>query len=297
MNNTIRRKALPILSILLGDGIFGFSFLLEKIALRSSPPEMLLSFRFLMTVIFMLLFSLLTGTRLHYKGKNLKPILLLGISEPLYFYFESYGVLYTNATFAGVILSAVPIFALVMAILFLKEYPTRLQAIFCLLPIAGIIMITLSGNKIGAIRAIGVVFLIATCLSSAMYKTANRKSSEEFTPFERTFFVMSSCAIVFTIAALFRSGWNLKIYAAPLKDTSFVLSCGSLALCCSFLANVCMNYAAGKLPVVTMATFGSVTTLVSMFCGVVLLKEPMTAMMWTGTLLILLGVFVVSRGK
>lgn len=88
----------------------------------------------------------------------------------MYFYFESYGILYTNATFAGVVLAVAPVVAILLSVLFLKEYPTRRQAVFCLLPVAGVMLMTVSGSSMGIIRPLGVVFLMGACLTSGAYK-------------------------------------------------------------------------------------------------------------------------------
>ena len=64
------------------------------------------------------------------KGKKIWPLFALGSMDLLYFFFESYGVLYTNSTFAGVVLAAVPVVAMALAALLLKEYPTRRQDVY-----------------------------------------------------------------------------------------------------------------------------------------------------------------------
>ena len=50
---------------------------------------------------------ILTGKeRVTLRGKLWKPLVLLAVAEPLYFVFETCGILYTNATFAGAVLVA-----------------------------------------------------------------------------------------------------------------------------------------------------------------------------------------------
>ena len=63
------------------------------------------------------------------------------------------------------------------------------------------------------------------------------------------------------------------------------------------MANVFVNYAAGKLSVATLATFGTLTTVWSMFAGVVFLGEPITVMSFVGSVIILIGIWQVTKAK
>ena len=291
------RPWLPLAAASLGHILWGFSVLLSKVALQAAPPEVLLSVRFLAAALIMTVLLLLDRSRVSFRGKHPKPLILLAVSELVYFYFESYGILYTNATFAGVVLAVVPVVAIGTAILFLREFPTRRQAGFCLLPVAGVVMMTVSGSSLGIIRPLGVAFLMGACLSSAAYKTANRKSAEEFTPFERTYVVILSCAVVFTLSAVRAVHGDMSAYLKPLSEPAFLLPVLALSLFCSVGCNILVNYAAGRMPVVTLSSFGSLTTLCSMFAGVLFLREPLTPGLLAGALLILVGIRQVTKDK
>lgn len=164
------RPWMPLAMAALGHIIWGFSVLFSKVAMEVAQPDVLLSIRFLLSALLMTLMILFGKAKVSLRGKNLKPLLLLAVTEPMYFYFESYGILYTNATFAGVVLAVAPVVAILLSVLFLKEYPTRRQAVFCLLPVAGVMLMTVSGSSMGIIRPLGVVFLMGACLTSGAYK-------------------------------------------------------------------------------------------------------------------------------
>ena len=68
-----------------------------------------------------------------------------------------------------------------------------------------------------------------------------------------------------------------------------------LSVFSSVIANVLINYAAGKISVTQLTSFGSLTTLCSMFAGVIFLKEPMSAGLFFGAVLILVGIRQVIR--
>ena len=103
---------MPLAMAALGHIIWGFSVLFSKVAMEVAQPDVLLSIRFLLSALLMTLMILFGKAKLSLRGKNLKPLLLLAVTEPMYFYFESYGILYTNATFAGVVLAVAPAVAI-----------------------------------------------------------------------------------------------------------------------------------------------------------------------------------------
>ena len=290
-----REQLLPVLAVVTGHAIWGFSYLFTKVGLRYAAPEVLLSIRFLLAFFLMNLPLLAGREKISLRGKPWKSLLALAVMEPLYFYVESYAILYTNATFVGVVLAVVPVFSILLAAIFLREYPTRRQVLFCLLPIAGVIIITISGSSLGIVTPIGLFLLLGTCLTSAGYKTINRRSAEAFTSFERTYFILLSSMLTFTFSALLSSHGQLSAFAEPLRHPAFVLTILALSVLCSVAANILVNYAAGKMSVTEFSVYGTVTTICSTFAGVIFLKEPLTFSTLAGSLLIIIGIRQVTK--
>mgnify|MGYP002560211428 CR=1 FL=1 len=88
---------------------------------------------------------------------------------------------------------------------------------------------------------------------------------------------------------------DLAAYVRPLSDPKFLICVVVLSLFCSILCNNMVNYAAGKMSVVKLSSLGSLTTLCSMFAGVVLLHEPLTPALLLGSVLILVGIRQVTK--
>ena len=86
------RPWMPLAMAALGHIIWGFSVLFSKVAMEVAQPDVLLSIRFLLSALLMTLMILFGKAKLSLRGKNLKPLLLLAVTEPMYFYFESYGI-------------------------------------------------------------------------------------------------------------------------------------------------------------------------------------------------------------
>ena len=292
------KTAKAVFCAALGNIFWGFSFLFVKQGLSVvSEPYILLSHRFILALFVTSLLMIFGKCKISLKGKNFLPILLLQVLQLLYFLFESYGLIYTNATISGLCLSVVPVVSIATGALFLKEYPSLRQALFCLLPVAGVAFITVSGKELGVMTLLGGIFLALTVLASALYKTANRWACSEFSSYERTFFVMFSAAITFTVVGLKTSNWDLATYAAPLTNPKYLISVLFLATLCSFGANMLVNYASSKMSVFKVSAFGSLSTLCSGVAGVLILGEPVSIGLILGGILIIVGVREITKPK
>lgn len=294
---SIKVKKAPDWAVLLpvtGFTIWGFSLLLTRVGQRYASPMVLLSIRFLLAFLLLNVPLVLGREKLRLRGKNLRPLAVLGILEPLCFVFESYAIYFTNATITGVVSALSPIVAMALAALLLREYPTRYQALFSLLPVAGVILLTAAGQEVGAMSWIGVPFLLGYSICSGYYKVANR-SAADFSPYERTYVLLLSCSVFFTAAALVECGGDLGTYIQPLRQPGFVIVILLLSVFCSIAANMLVNYGAGRISVTKMSAIGNINTVVSAFAGVVFLKEPFTWVMLLGSVLVLVGVRQVTK--
>ena len=288
-------RLLPVAAAVAGNAFWGFSFLFTRVALQETTPELMLALRFMISFALMNIPLLLGRQKLRLKGKKLLPLLGLAVAEPVVFFAESYGILHTNATFAGVMVAIAPIFAIALAALVLKEYPSRRQLLFCLLPVIGVIIMVLSGKSLGVVTPLGVLFLLINCVGIAFYRLFNRWGSQEFTPFERTYMVLFSCLVVFTTSALISVKGDVGAFVAPVTNPRVIFPVLALCLLCSIGANMLVNYAAGRMSVAKLSVFSSLITLCSTFGGIVILREPFSAMSLVGTVLIVYGIWQVSR--
>lgn len=280
----------------IGYSIWGVSQTLTRIGLESASPAVLLTARFLVAFVLMNILLASGMAKLSLRGKKIGRLFLLGLLEPiLAFLFESYGIYFTNASFAGIMVSTGPIISFFIAAALLKERPTRRQKIFIWLPVAGVAMTALSGHMNGIIRPVGVVLLIASCCAAAFARVVNRGVSAEFTAFERTYVMMALGCAVFGSMAVLQHGAHPEALLRPLQTPGFLFAAITLGVFCSLLAYLSVNAAAAELPVTQISVFPSLTTVVSIMAGTLVLGEPLTAGAIVGAALIMVGIWNVTR--
>jgi ABC-type dipeptide/oligopeptide/nickel transport system permease subunit len=117
------------------------------------------------------------------------------------------------------------------------------------------------GSKMGIVVALGLVFI------------------PSFARVSRTAF-----------AALRDVNWDLRAYVEPLSDIPYLLSVLALSALCSVAADIMVNYAAARMSVFKVSSFGALSTLCSTFAGVILLREPINLTLLLGAVLILVGI-------
>lgn len=289
------REQLPVAASVVGYAIWGCSFLFIRLASQIAEMSVMLSIRFLVALALMTGMMAAGKGHLELRGRSWKELAVLLLRGWVYFLFESYGILYANATLAGVILAACPVLTLGMGKLFLREEPTRRQVLFSPLPVVGVVLITLASGSSGSVRTIGVILLLGAMVLSALDGIIIRLASRSYSSFETTYYSTLGCGIGFTAEALVKTRGSLRPYVQALAQPKFVLLILAMSLLCSILCNLLVNWAAGEMPAGKLASFRAMETLVSMLAGVVVLHEPVTWALVAGAGLILFGVWQVTR--
>ncbi len=308
-----RKVKLATLGALIGNSIFGFSFMFSRMALQITTPFVMLMHRFILAAVLLGVIAVFASRRgdrsdsaggIHFlrfnlRGKPLLPLLLLGLVQPvLYFLCESYGISMTNATFSGVLIALVPIAALAAGALVLHEIPSKAQVGWSLFSIAGVVLMTMQQNAEGVVRPLGVLMLIGAVLSGVTFNILSRRLSGQFSALERTVVMMAVAALVFAGLAAAENRHDLSRLLAPLSDGTFLLSMAYLSVLSSIVAFLFINFASNTLPVAKTTAFCNLTTAISMFAGVVFLGEPFGAASVVASVMIIVGVWKVqSSGK
>ena len=225
-------------------------------------------------------------------------LLLLGVFQPtLYFIFESYGIKWTTSGFSGTMIAMIPVAAMAFAAGFLKEYPKKKQILYALLSVIGVVLISFSGEAGGNIEFRGICMLAMAVLAACGYNIVGRKISGVFSAFERTYVMFAMGSVFFCGCMLFGYWENLtEMVFEPLLDPGFCGAVFYLAVVSSVLAFMALNYSMTFLPVARFSAFENLTTVISIFAGVVFLGEPFGWIFLFGGLMIVIGVYGVNKG-
>lgn len=179
------KKVLGSVLLSMSACIWGGMFVVVKMIVDEIHPIQLVWLRYLIAIIFLMIFSLLRREKWYWNWSDLKLIFLIGlIGNTISIVAQETGTWLSSAQTGAVITSATPTFMLIFAWLILKEKMTSVKIISVIMATLGVIMIVglhLSGNYI----LYGVLSLIVAALTwalmSVLVKKVNHYSSLQTT--------------------------------------------------------------------------------------------------------------------
>ncbi|MBQ9059618.1 MAG: DMT family transporter [Firmicutes bacterium] len=298
-----RTKA--ILAVILGNTIFGFSFIFSKMALQITVPSVLIAVRFL-TAFACLNLIVLVGRRIHVqgrplvafslKGKPLRYVLLLALFQPiLYFLCESYGIVYTSAAFAGTIIAVIPIAGIVFDVLIMHSKVRRRQVVCAVLSAAGVTITTIGAEGMKS-SILGLLILLGAVASGALFYVFSKKSGDHYNPLEQTYVMFALGSVVYTVFALVqcRGQYHELIFSA-FGEPAFVGGVLYLAVLSSVAAFIALNYGTVRVTVSEASIFANLTTVISIAAGVFFLHESFSLFQVAGAAVIIGSVYFANR--
>jgi drug/metabolite transporter (DMT)-like permease len=288
-------SGLPIFAGIGMAVIWGFSFLFTKETLDHTFPLQLLGFRFGAAALLLTILKWTGVIRINLKGKPTSSLLLLALFQPgLYFIGETWGVKWTSASEAGMVIALVPVAIATMAAIFLKEKLNSKQILSIAASVFGVLVIVSTQGKLQFGEHLwGILALLLAVFAAGAYSVLARHSSGKFTPLEVTFVMMWAGTVIFNVLGIGQSVFegSSAAYLKPLQASSVLWAILYLGALSSVLAFFLSNYMFAKLPVSQTAPIFNLITVVSVFSGVVFRGEMFGWIHALGITLIVLGVW------
>ena len=149
--------------------VWGVTFIMTKVLLRSFSPTEIIMMRF---AISYLALAILQPRPLKFEGvRHELPYIAAGVMGiTLYYLLENFALTYTLASNVGVIVATAPFFtALVAGLIFgEEERPGRAFFLGCILSFLGIVLISVNGAQL-EMNPIGDLMTLGAALSWAFY--------------------------------------------------------------------------------------------------------------------------------
>lgn len=290
-------KTKAMIAVILGNAIFGLSFLFSKVILDMTVPSVLLAFRFTLAFVVLNLIVLFGRGKIEFslKGKPLKNILLLAIFQPvIYFFAESYGIAYTSSAFAGTIIAVIPIAGIICDILIMHVKVSKKQILCSVGSVIGVAITTLGMESTDS-SALGIIMLFIAVLAAAMFYVFSQKAGEHYNALERTYVMFAIGSVTYVIAALVQCAGQYDTLILPVVSSlQFWGGMIYLSVFSSVAAFMALNFGSSYIPVSQASIFANLTTVISIVAGVVVLHEAFTIQQVIGAAVILVSVYIAS---
>lgn len=275
--------------------IFGLTFLFTKEGLRSLTPMVLLAYRFTTAAVVLTILLLLKVVKVNYAGKPIKGVIALSVFYPgIAFIFETIGMKYISISQAGIMVSLMPIFVMLLGMVILKEMPAGIQKIFIAASICGVIITVIFARGSGeGSNFIGIILLLVSTMSGSINNVLSRKYSRYFSATEITFAMLWIGSLFFSLISLVQGLLDSNLYKTfiePMYSISSIVSVLYLGIFASVIAFFAMNYMLANLPAVNASVFSNLATVISILAGVVIAHESLYWYQIAGGALIISGV-------
>lgn len=278
------------LSALITILIWGTTFISTKVLLQEFTPIEILFTRFAIGFIALLLFY---PQRLIIRNKRQELLFAAaGFSGiTLYYLLENIALTYTSASNVGIIITVAPFFTALFSGWFLEtEKPKAQFYIGFIAALAGVAMISYEGSSSLRFNPIGDLLALLAAVAWAVYSILTRKISKLGYHTIQTTRRVFCYGLLFMIPMLFFMDFRpeIKQFAVPANAGNLLfLGFGASALCF-----VTWNTAVKLLGAVRTSVYIYLVPVVTVASSVLILKEQITIVLITGTVLILTGLWL-----
>jgi len=291
MNNKIY---IPLLLVFVSL-VWGGSFIVVKLIIEEIPPLELGFLRFLVTIPIMALILLIKNKPKKIPLKELPSLLILGLTGvTLLYIFQYFGIEYTTASTAAVLINTNVIFIAILSALFLKEIFNFKKSIGIFLSFLGVIIVILSQMRneniiFNNVFLFGCIFILLSAFCWAIYSIYGKRLLKKYDTFTVTTYAFI-LGTIFYIPLVFQ---NIVYVVKNISFNGWLAIC-YLAIFCSVFGYVAWYYALSKIEAARAAVFLNLIPLfgisLSFFIG-----EIPTILFLIGAILIIYGVYLTQR--
>jgi len=288
---TDNRKA--YLALLVVCFVWGVSWVGTKEAVRQMPPFQMVGIRQILAGVAYLVFFLIRGDQLPRK-KDWKIILLLSflnfmVSNGL----ATWGVKLTTAGISAIIGAIFPLWLVLILTLKGGHRVPKLAWLGMMLGFGGICIIFYDHLKLlfdySFLGGIGIGLIAA--LAWAFGTLYTKQFADDFDAYQSIGWQMLISGVVLNMVAT-ATGQTIPLQEITMHTWSAILF---LVIISSIIAFLAYLYALKRLPASLVSTYAYINPIVAVFAGHFFIHEKLSLLILEGTVVTLIGVYVVNR--
>jgi drug/metabolite transporter (DMT)-like permease len=296
-NNFFDKKSKKYIFLIIGLPIvfWAFAFPLIKIGLSELNPINLTILRLFFVCICFIMIILFKPKKISkIDKKDIPNLFLLGFFGVICYHLAlNYGEQFISAGVASLIISTIPIFIVILALLFLSEKITINLTVGIVLSLIGVIIISLYGNtninlEIGYI--LGAFAVLLAAFFGAFYTILGKKLLEKYSPLSLSIYAIllgSIGLIPFINFSLFDQIINLSIIGW--------ISVLFLAIFPTVISYVLWYVALDIKPASELGVYLYLMPILSTFLSFLLLNENITILFVFGGFLTIFGLIIINK--
>ena len=210
----------------------------------------------------------------------------------LFMIFQIIAMFFASSIEGAIIYAMVPIFAKIIGRFALGEKSTMLQNIFMAVTVAVLVVLIILNATDISLNLTGIILMTISSICMAINNVSTRYIRGVFKPIEITRAISCGGFPVFAVAAIVKAAMSGDVMSVfePLKHGEFIIWASFLGVFCILLSAQFVAFMLSHIQIVQMTAVNSMSTLVSIIAGVLILGEPLYWYHYLCGALILVGV-------
>ena len=266
--------------------IWGGTLVVTKSLLEGMGAATLLSARFLVAFLCLVPFAYRRGFRLRHVVR--REFVLFGLTGiVLHNGLETWGLRYTSAGSAALIIGGIPAVTVALSRAFLRESLPRARALGVALSVAGVVLVTRPPAGEGALELLGNLMVFGGVVAWAVYTVQGKKMSVRVPAIVGTT-AGTGAALLFLLPAAVAESWGRGVPSLGASDVTGLLYLG---LGASAAAYALWNFALEHVDASVAAPYVNLVPIIGLALAVAL-GESLTAMDLAGGVTVAAGVWL-----
>ena len=285
------KLALPIIALAWISFAWGTTWIASKQGVKHMPAIQLVAIRQFLGAIFFFVFFIFKKTKWPNKSQWKSILVLCFLNFICSNALSTWGVKYISSGLGAIIGTIFPLWLVVIQII-KKEYVPR-NAIWgllvCFLGIC-VVFYDYLGDFLNPEFVFGIVLSVIATFTWALCSYYTRSYAQDFNPyFSLGIQMFLSSIILYSISAA--TGNTIPIAQIPVISWYAI---AYLVIVGSVMTFVAFVYVLQKFPPTISSLYAYINPIVALVLGVLLFDEPLTFAIFIGTIIILLGIYLVN---
>ncbi len=275
--------------------LWGMSFVWTRQLLAFFSPITIITLRLFISTIFLLVFSISINKLQKVKKHDIKYFILLSLFQPfLYFVFEGYGIKATSASVAAIVISTIPLFTPIGALIFFNKRISLMNLSGLIISFVGVVLIVFNNSGEASFTIKGLLILLGAVFSAVGYLLVLKNIAQKYNAFSVATWQNFFGIIYFIPLFLFLSIDEFKGFALTFDILYPLLALSILASSVAFIFN---TYGVRELGPTKAASFTNSVPVFTVVFAWLIIDEPVGFIKMVGMSIVLVGLFIAQISK
>lgn len=288
-------KGKPYVALVLSMIFWSFSFVWFKIANTDYEPVAIVFIRLCIAIVFLTGFLWVTGRFTPVKKGDRKYFFLLAVFEPFFYFLgESFGLTYVSSTVGSVIISTIPVFAVIFAWVIYRERLKLINYLGVIISFAGVLIFITNNTGSITMNPRGLALMLLAVVSAVGYNMVLHKLTHDYDPVTIVNIQNIIGAILFLPLFVFMDLQDLIATGIVAKSFGSIILLAIFASCGAF---VLFAYSVRHLGIARANIFSNLIPVFTAIFAFLIVGDRLTARNGVGMAVVIAGLFLSQAGK